>query len=58
MQILISIATTISQGSTELQKLDIETNQPLAGKVFKIVDEKGNTVLDNIEYCHQKTTAL
>lgn len=41
-------ATTILQGSAELQKVDIETNQPLAGAVFKIIDEKGNTVLDNI----------
>ncbi|MBK0083037.1 Cna B-type domain-containing protein [Lactococcus sp. S64] len=41
-------AVTILSGSAILQKLDSKTDAPLAGAVFKVIDNQGNMVVDNL----------
>lgn len=43
-----NIATTLLDGSAELMKLDSKTGAPLEGAIFKIVDESGQTVEENL----------
>lgn len=41
-------ALTILSGSAVLQKLDSKNDTPLAGAVFKVIDNQGNMVVDNL----------
>ncbi|OTP26397.1 MSCRAMM family protein, partial [Enterococcus mundtii] len=43
-----NMATTILDGSAYLTKIDNDTKNPLAGAQFKIVDDSGETVLENL----------